>query len=173
LNLRSPAFLAAIGVIATLVLALAVVITLLQTGGTKAIADNAALIGGLIALGGLFTSQVVNTALRDRQSFQGGTTEQRIARLTQALSESSHVIQEIEEEMRERSELVERLKRDAQTYERLRNINREEAESVAQALGGELRKEGRRSFRANLVMSFAFFLLGVLTPIVLSIVFGW
>jgi len=164
--------LAAIGVLATLVLALAVVITLLQTGGAKAIADNVALIGGLIALGGLFTSQVVSIVLRDRRSFQGGTTEQRIARLTQALSESSHVIQEIEEEMQERSELVERLKQDAQRYERLTNIKREDADAVAQTLQGELRKGERRSLVTNFIMSFGFFALGVMTTIVLRFFFG-
>ena len=113
---------------------------------------------------------------RRRRSAQRGTTEesteQRITRLTTALSESSHVIQEIEAEMQDRTELVEKLKRDAETYERLRHINREEAEAVAQALGGELRKEGRRSLLTNFLMNFGFFVLGVATTLALSIFFG-
>src|SRR5215211_1001588 len=68
LKLRNPAVLMAIGVIATLVLAIAVVLALLRTGGAKAVADNAALIGALIALGGVFTAQLVSIALDDRRT---------------------------------------------------------------------------------------------------------
>jgi hypothetical protein len=44
---RSPTGLTAIGVIATLVLAVAVVMVLLRTGGSNALSDNAGLIGAL------------------------------------------------------------------------------------------------------------------------------
>ena len=53
-------------------LVLIVVIALLQAGGTKAVSDNAAIIGALVALGGVFTTQLVNSALVDR-----GTQESR------------------------------------------------------------------------------------------------
>jgi len=126
-------------------------------------------------VGGI-TSAVATFWFERRRSAQRGTTEesteQRITRRTTALSESSHVIQEIEAEMQDRTELVEKLKRDAETYERLRHINREEAEAVAQALGGELRKEGRRSLLTNFLMNFGFFVLGVATTLALSIFFG-
>jgi uncharacterized protein YjbI with pentapeptide repeats len=68
MKLRSPAVLTAIGVIATLVLAVAVVMVLLRTGGAKAVSDNAALIGALVALGGVFTAQMVSIALDDRRT---------------------------------------------------------------------------------------------------------
>jgi uncharacterized protein YjbI with pentapeptide repeats len=69
LKLRSPAGLTAIGVSATLVLALVVVMALLRTGtGTKAVSDNAALIGALVALGGVFTAQMVSIALEARRT---------------------------------------------------------------------------------------------------------
>ena len=58
----------AIGVIATLVLALVVVMVLLQTGGAKALSNSAALIGALVALGGVFTAQMVGIALDDRRT---------------------------------------------------------------------------------------------------------
>jgi flagellar biosynthesis/type III secretory pathway M-ring protein FliF/YscJ len=126
------------------------------------------------AFGSIVAAVLTVWIRRRRLGIAGGavTTEQRIARLTTALSESSHVIQEIEAEMKDRTELVEKLKRDAETYERLRNINREEAEAVAQALGGELRKEGRRSLLTNFFMNFGFFVLGVATTIALSMYFG-
>jgi flagellar biosynthesis/type III secretory pathway M-ring protein FliF/YscJ len=122
----------------------------------------AAIIGALVSIAAAALTVLYE---RERRSARRGviaeeSTEQRIARLTTALSESSHVIQEIEAEMKNRTELVEKLKRDAETYERLRNINREEAEAVAQALGGELRKEGRRSLLTNFLMNFGFSCLG-------------
>jgi flagellar biosynthesis/type III secretory pathway M-ring protein FliF/YscJ len=132
----------------------------------------AAAIGGVSAITGAAISFLGARRLSIRRETSEATTEQRIARLTTALSESSSVIQEIETEMKDRTELVEKLKRDAETYERLRNINREEAEAVAQALGGELRKEGRRSLLTNLFMNFGFFVLGVATTIALRILFG-
>jgi hypothetical protein len=75
LHLRSPAVLAAIGVIATLVLALLVVMALLQTGEANAVSDNAALIGALIALGGVFTAQMVSIALDDRRTHEARDLE--------------------------------------------------------------------------------------------------
>jgi hypothetical protein len=63
--LRSPAVLMAVGVAATLVLALVVVTVLLRAGGSKAVSDNAGLIGALVALGGVFTAQMVGIALDD------------------------------------------------------------------------------------------------------------
>jgi uncharacterized protein YjbI with pentapeptide repeats len=65
MDFRSPVGLTAIGVAATLVLSLLVVIVLLRTGGAKAVSDNAALIGALVALGGVFTAQMVSIALED------------------------------------------------------------------------------------------------------------
>lgn len=71
LNLRrSPTVLTAIGVVATFVLALMVVLTLLLTGGATAVSDNAALIGALVALGGVFTAQMVSIALNDHRTHE-------------------------------------------------------------------------------------------------------
>jgi hypothetical protein len=75
-------------------------------------------------------------------------------------------------QIKERRELVEKLKRDAQTYENLKILSEEEAEAVAQALGSELRREGRRSFWTNAAMNFGFFLLGVGATVALSLYFG-
>jgi uncharacterized protein YjbI with pentapeptide repeats len=76
LDLRSPTVLTAIGVVATLVLALMVVVALLLTGGAKAVSDNAALIGALVALGGVFTTQLVNSALEAQRAQQARGTQQ-------------------------------------------------------------------------------------------------
>src|SRR5215216_5185690 len=57
-----------VGLSSTLVLALGVVIVLLTTGDGKAVPDNAALIGALLALGGVFTTQLVNIALEAQRA---------------------------------------------------------------------------------------------------------
>jgi Pentapeptide repeats (8 copies) len=57
-----------IGGVATLVLLLVVVWLLWRTGGANAVSDNAAVIGALIALGGVFTAQMVSIALDDRRT---------------------------------------------------------------------------------------------------------
>jgi uncharacterized protein YjbI with pentapeptide repeats len=76
LRLRSPAVLTIIGVAATVVVVLMVVITLRLTAGAKAVSDNAVLISALVVLGGVFTSQMVNSTLEDRRAQQVRETEQ-------------------------------------------------------------------------------------------------
>jgi hypothetical protein len=77
LNFRGPTVLTAIGIGATLVVTAAVVVVLLRFGGgAKAVSDNAALIGGPIALCGVFTTQIVNSALEAQRAQQAQNTEQ-------------------------------------------------------------------------------------------------
>jgi hypothetical protein len=70
LKLRSPAVFFAIGVIVTVILAVGVVLALLLTGDAKAVSDNAPLIAAVIALGGVFTAQMVSIALEDRRAHE-------------------------------------------------------------------------------------------------------
>ena len=80
MNWRSPTVLTAIGGIATLALALMVVVALLQTDdGVNAVSDNAPLIGALVALGGVFTAQIVGIALEDRRTRESRNLEARRA----------------------------------------------------------------------------------------------
>jgi uncharacterized protein YjbI with pentapeptide repeats len=81
LKLRSPLLFAALGVVATLVLAIVVVKVLLRTGGDTALSDNAALIGAVVALGGVFTAQLVSIALEDQRTNETNRLEgQRASR---------------------------------------------------------------------------------------------
>jgi hypothetical protein len=84
-DLRSPAILAAIGIVATLLLASVVVMALLQTGDAKAISENAAVIGALLALGGVFTTQLVNSALEDRRAREAHDIEATRAQETRRI----------------------------------------------------------------------------------------
>jgi hypothetical protein len=64
---RKPIGVGAIGVFVTVVLVLMVVIVLLQAGDAKTVSSNAALIGALAGLGGVFTTQTVTSALEDQR----------------------------------------------------------------------------------------------------------
>ena len=64
---RKPIVVGAIGVLVTIVLALVVVFVLLRTGDPKAVSNNAALLGALAGLGGVFTTQMVTSALEDQR----------------------------------------------------------------------------------------------------------
>src|SRR5215218_3881547 len=76
-NFRSPAVLTAVGVGATVVVALVVVMTLLLTRSAKTLSDNAALIGALVALGGVVTAQMVGIALEERRTQETRNIEKR------------------------------------------------------------------------------------------------
>jgi Pentapeptide repeats (8 copies) len=82
LKSRSPAVLFAIGVVVTIVLALVVVLTLALTGGAKALSDNAALLGALVALGGVFTAQMVSISLDERRAHEARDIEAQRAHET-------------------------------------------------------------------------------------------
>jgi hypothetical protein len=64
-----------IGGVATLVIFIVVVMLLWRTGGAKAVSDNAAVIGALVALGGVFTAQMVSIALDDRRNQEARALE--------------------------------------------------------------------------------------------------
>jgi hypothetical protein len=68
MKLRSPEGLIAIGVAATLLLVLTVVLVLAWFVGQGAVSDNAALIAALVPLGGVFTAQMVSIALEDQRA---------------------------------------------------------------------------------------------------------
>ena len=74
---RKPIVVGVIGVLVTIVLALTVVIVLLRTGDAKAVSSNAALIGALAGLGGVFTTQMVTSALEDQRRREARVIEEQ------------------------------------------------------------------------------------------------
>jgi len=97
------------------------------------------------------------------------TIEERIKKLTSSLQESTNLIAEVESEISERSTLVEKLKKDAETYEQLVKLKGPEVEAVAQLLRGELKKEGSRSFWKGVIVNFMFFALGLIASVVVNL----
>jgi uncharacterized protein YjbI with pentapeptide repeats len=87
MKLQSPKWLMAIGVGATLLLVLAVVLLLALTVGQRAVSDNAALIAALVPLGGVFTAQMVSIALEDQRAREAHTLEDRRAREARTLED--------------------------------------------------------------------------------------
>jgi hypothetical protein len=131
-----------------------------------------ALVSVITVIGLLFATFASLLQARRRIHTRGETTEQRVNRLTSALTEATRTIEEIEREMRERQSTVDRLRRDAETYERLKEVNREEVEAVAEVLDVRLQKEGRRSFWVNVAMNFGFFVLGAVVSIITTPLIG-
>jgi len=98
---------------------------------------------------------------------RGETTEQRVNRLTNSLSEAVQLISQIEKEIESRRALASELQNDIETYKRVVALQQSEVEAVAQLLRGELRKQGRRSFWQNVAVNSVFFALGALLSFVL------
>lgn len=137
-----------------------------------------AVLAGLVAiLGGTFTIiasyamgqifRVVRDAA-EAEDEQPETTATRVRRLTRALQESAEAIDDIQDEIQERQRVAERLQKDVQTYERLREMNREEVEAVVQVLGGVVKSEGRRSLWRDI----ALFVAGVAVSVITTLLLG-
>ena len=93
--------------------------------------------------------------------------------LTEFLHESVRLIGQIEDEITERSTLAEKLKADIEISKQLAQLKQEEVEAVAQALRGEIQREGRKSFVYSTLVNAGFFCLGLLTPRIVLAIRGW
>lgn len=91
-----------------------------------------------------------------------GTIEERVENLSASLKSTAQIITQIEQEVTSRQELVEKLKRDAQTARQLAKLNREEAEAVAQAIRGEIERSDERRFWWNVAQGLGLVLFGAL-----------
>lgn len=89
------------------------------------------------------------------------SVEERMTRLTSALSEAVHFTREIESEIATRSKLADKLQKDITTYNSLLEVKKEEVEAISQVLRQELRQEAKRSFWKDFCVNFLFFALGV------------
>jgi t-SNARE complex subunit (syntaxin) len=123
-------------------------------------------------LGSAILQRVLQSLLEKKEQSRGTkeTIEERINKLTSSLQESTNLIAEVEAEIFERSALVEKLKKDAETYEQVVKLKGPEVEAVAQLLRGELKKEGSRSFWKGVAVNFLFFVLGLIASVLLNLV---
>ncbi len=95
---------------------------------------------------------------------QAPTLENRIETMMQNLKLSSAAISEIEVEIRKRSEIVNKLKKDVHVYTQLRELNQSQVEAIAQTIRREIIGESRKSMWRSTIITFfialAFFFLG-------------
>jgi uncharacterized protein YjbI with pentapeptide repeats len=73
---RKPLVVGGIGVLVTIVLVLLVIIVL-RTGDAKAVSKNAALLGALVGLGGVFSTQMATSALEDQRRREARDIEEQ------------------------------------------------------------------------------------------------
>jgi uncharacterized protein YjbI with pentapeptide repeats len=93
LNWRSPPGLTAIGVVATVLISVTVITALLLTGGPTTVSENAALIGALVALGGVFTTQLVNTGLENQRA-QEAALQKYLEEMRKVLADLDRPVQD-------------------------------------------------------------------------------
>jgi len=95
----------------------------------------------------------------------GETTSERIDRLSKALKESMSLTNDIEKEIQQRHSIVTKLKQDVDRFEKLAKIKESEVEAIAQTIRGELRAEGSKSLFKSALISFFFFIAGILVTL--------
>jgi len=85
------------------------------------------------------------TGVLGQQQSAARPLEERISKLTSSLQESAKAVDEAQMEIEARRRLVERLRSEQQTFERLRSVDKPTADAVAATLQGELAKSERRA----------------------------
>jgi hypothetical protein len=86
----------------------------------------------------------------------------RIRTLTASLTTAATTISQIEEEVKRRHALVEKLQQDAETAQKISALNRQQVDAVAQVLKGEIEKEQRAGFWMNQLQNGFYALMGVI-----------
>lgn len=118
-----------------------------------------ALIAAIIAL--------ISYLVQKKRSKKSPSIEDKITSLNNNLKDSLSVISEIESEIKNRSEIVNKLKEDDRRYEEIKELNQSQVEAIAQTIKGELASESRKSLWRNAIITFIvaliFFLLGFWT----------
>ena len=127
-------------------------------------------IGVAAALGGIASILAELLMVRLRKKRGEETLEQRITRLTSSLHDATPLINHIQAEIEARQQLVDKLQRDVDTYNKIVESKKPEVEAVAQLLRGELKKEGRRSFWQGVAINFVFFVLGAVLSAVIALI---
>jgi peptidoglycan hydrolase CwlO-like protein len=112
----------------------------------------------IISAGAVLFS-LIGAALRVHPSMRsktGETIEDRVGKLTKALSDATALIDNIEHEIKARSTLASQLQNDIDQYTKLVEVRKPEVEAIAQLLRGELKKEVEAPFgRVSLLISFS------------------
>jgi hypothetical protein len=123
--------------------------------------------GALIVVVAVLAAAIASLQTRERRQDEHTreSLRQRAQRLTATLQDAMTALattsEELQREVDRGRELVAKLEQDAQTYEELVRVRREQAEAVAVLLRSEIKAEGRRSFWLQFGVNLGFFLAGV------------
>jgi hypothetical protein len=99
---------------------------------------------------------------------QPNNLDARLATLTQALSESSQIINAIELEMKSRQSLVEKLETQKAIAEKTISLSKEQVDAVSALLSQEVSKQSKADARHELFKDLMFFIAGILVTLALN-----
>jgi len=116
------------------------------------------IIGGIVIVAVEYLKLRIERKIRERR---GETTSERIEKFSRSLTEATNLIGSIERELKERHQLVEKLRQDCVRYDQLAKLKSTEVDAVVQSLRGELRQEGKKTFWQSAGLNFLFFLAGI------------
>jgi hypothetical protein len=94
--------------------------------------------------------------------------DDRLAKLTQALTEAGNVISSIESEIQSRQSLVQQLESQKVIAEQAIKLSKEQVDAVAALLSEQVAKQSREDSRRDKLRDVFFFALGVLVSFLLS-----
>jgi hypothetical protein len=97
----------------------------------------------------------------------------RISTLTASLKGAADTIGQIEEEIKQREGLVQRLEEQADTAKKLSAMNKDQLDAVAQVLRGEIRRDERQNFWNAQVLAFFYAAVGVGLSELYRLVLRW
>jgi hypothetical protein len=85
----------------------------------------------------------------------------KIQTLTASLNSASQAIGQIENEIKQRQELVQKLEKEADTASKIAALNKEQMDAVAQVLRSEIKSDERQNFWGAQLLAFFYAALGV------------
>lgn len=121
-----------------------------------------------MAIGSLAATLVQYLTTLHKRQRSRETPAGRIDRLTRSLQEAMLVIEDIKQEIEHRHALAMRLQQDIEIYQNIRDLRKAEVEAIAQVIRGELHTESTRSFWKQVGVNFAFFLMGVVSTVLIG-----
>lgn len=96
------------------------------------------------------------------------TLEDKMRKLLWPSEDIIYLVSDIEAEISQRMALVEKLKNESESFERLASLNKEQADVVSDLLQGQLRSESKRTFWQGFVVNGLLFILGIVATVLIG-----
>lgn len=118
--------------------------------------------------GNLIASIIKKQLLLKNSRLRQRVLSEKLKKLTEYLSKSSLLMEEIEVEFQKQKEIAEEWKKEADTAKAIASMHQEEIDAVSNVLGVELKKENRKSSRRTLIWSIVFCVAGIIGGYLIS-----